>query len=60
MSHPFDVLSIPNRPGRLIFTPCPGTKDSSIDSALNTLQQAGADAVLTYFAEEVATALHQD
>ena len=47
MSHPFDVLSIPNRPGRLIFTPCPGTKDSSIDSALNTLQQAGADAVLT-------------
>ncbi|SED31967.1 dual specificity protein phosphatase family protein [Pseudomonas anguilliseptica] len=47
MSHPFDALSIPNRPGRLIFTPCPGTKDSSIDSALNTLKQAGADAVLT-------------
>lgn len=47
MSHPFDVLSIANRPGRLIFTPCPGTKDSSIDSALNTLQQAGAAAVLT-------------
>ena len=47
MSHPFDVLSIANRPGRLIFTPCPGTKDSSIDSALSTLQQAGADAVLT-------------
>ncbi|HUE93451.1 tyrosine-protein phosphatase [Pseudomonas sp.] len=47
MSHPFDVLSIPNRTGRLIFTPCPGTKDSSIDSALSTLKQAGADAVLT-------------
>src|SRR3990167_11001896 len=47
MSHPFDVLSIANRPGRLIFTPCTGTKDSSIDSALSTLQQAGADAVLT-------------
>lgn len=47
MSHPFDVLSIPKRPGRLIFTPCPGTKDSSIDSALNTLKQAGVDAVLT-------------
>ncbi len=47
MSHPFDVLSIPNHPGRLIFTPCPGTKGSSIDSALSTLQQAGAAAVLT-------------
>lgn len=47
MSHPFDILSIANRTGRLIFTPCPGTKDSSIDSALNTLQQAGAAAVLT-------------
>jgi len=47
MSHPFDILSIANRPGRLIFTPCPGSKDSSIDSALNTLQQAGAAAVLT-------------
>ena len=38
MSHPFDILSIANRPGRLIFTPCPGTKDSSIDSALSTLK----------------------
>ena len=47
MSHPFDTLSLPNRPGRLIFTPCPGTKDSSLDSALSTLKQAGADAVLT-------------
>lgn len=47
MSHPFDILSIADRPGRLIFTPCPGTKDSSIDSALSTLKQAGADAVLT-------------
>ena len=43
MSHPFDTLSLPNRPGRLIFTPCPGTKDSSLDSALSTLKQAGAD-----------------
>lgn len=47
MSHPFDLLSIPGLPGTLIFTPCPGTKDSSIDSALSTLKQAGADAVLT-------------
>ncbi|MDP3815261.1 dual specificity protein phosphatase family protein [Pseudomonas sp.] len=47
MSHPFDVLSIPSRPGQLIFTPCPGTKDSSIASALATLKQAGAEALLT-------------
>jgi protein-tyrosine phosphatase len=47
MSHPFDVLSIPGHAGRLIFTPCPGTKGSSLGSALDTLQQAGAAAVLT-------------
>jgi len=48
MSHPFDILSIPNRPGRLIFTPCPGTRDSSLGSALSVLkQQAGAHAVLS-------------
>ena len=47
MSHPFDILDIPALPGRLIFTPCPGTRDSSIDNALNTLRQAGATAVLT-------------
>lgn len=47
MSHPFDSFSIPAHPGRLIFTPCPGTRGSSLDSALSTLQQAGADAVLT-------------
>lgn len=47
MSHPFDVLDIPDRPGRLIFTPCPGLKDSSVATALATLKQAGAEAVLT-------------
>ena len=47
MPHPFDSLSIPDRPGRLIFTPCPGTKGCSIESALGTLKQAGADGLLT-------------
>jgi protein-tyrosine phosphatase len=47
MSHPFDTLSIPNRPGRLIFTPCPGTQGSSLEDALQALKQAGAHAVLT-------------
>ena len=47
MPHPFDSFSIPDRPGRLIFTPCPGTKGCGIDSALGTFKQAGADALLT-------------
>lgn len=47
MSHPFDSLSVPDQPGRLLFTPCPGTKDSSLANALSTLKQAGASAVLT-------------
>ncbi|MCJ1888240.1 cyclin-dependent kinase inhibitor 3 family protein [Pseudomonas sp. LA21] len=47
MTHPFDVLSVLNLPGKLIFTPCPGTKETSLDEALQTLKQAGADAVIT-------------
>ncbi|MDX1724395.1 MAG: tyrosine-protein phosphatase [Pseudomonas sp.] len=47
MPHPFDALSIPGSSDRLIFTPCPGLKDSSIASALSTLKQAGAEAVIT-------------
>ena len=41
MSHPYDLLSIPGCAGQLIFTPCPGTRGSSLDEALATLQQAG-------------------
>ncbi|AOE85139.1 cyclin-dependent kinase inhibitor 3 family protein [Pseudomonas sp. TCU-HL1] len=47
MAHPFDVLSVSHLPGKLIFTPCPGTRDSSLDEALETLKQAGASAVIT-------------
>ncbi|HFH3086303.1 TPA: cyclin-dependent kinase inhibitor 3 family protein [Pseudomonas aeruginosa] len=47
MSHPFDLLSIPGIPGKLIFTPCPGTKDTSLEEALAALKQAGASAVIT-------------
>nr|WP_254797379.1 dual specificity protein phosphatase family protein [Pseudomonas aromaticivorans] len=31
----------------MIFTPCPGSKDSSLASALDTLQAAGAEALIT-------------
>ncbi|MBB2496605.1 cyclin-dependent kinase inhibitor 3 family protein [Aquipseudomonas ullengensis] len=47
MTHPYDQLSIPGLPGTLLFTPCPGTRETSLDAALTTLQQAGATAVIT-------------
>ncbi|MBD3877870.1 cyclin-dependent kinase inhibitor 3 family protein [Pseudomonas kunmingensis] len=47
MNHPYDLLSIPGIKGKLIFTPCPGTKDSSLADSLATLKQAGASAVIS-------------
>ena len=47
MSHPYDLLGIPGIPGKLIFTPCPGTKDTSLAAALAALKRAGASAVIT-------------
>lgn len=44
--HPFDILKLDNG-ARLIFTPCPGTKEASLQASLKTLQAAGADAVVT-------------
>jgi protein-tyrosine phosphatase len=47
MSHPFDLLNIPGMNGKLLFTPCPGTKGSSLADALTALKQAGAAGVIT-------------
>lgn len=48
MTHPYNLLPLePNKPAGLIFTPCPGTKGTSVDDALTTLQQAGATALIT-------------
>lgn len=44
--HPFDILNLDNG-ARLIFTPCPGTREASLQASLKTLQAAGADAVIT-------------
>lgn len=46
MSHPFDKLPLNNNAG-LIFTPCPGTKNTSIADAIATLKDAGATALIT-------------
>ncbi|HBP6526513.1 TPA: protein phosphatase [Pseudomonas aeruginosa] len=56
MSHPYDLLSIPGIPGKLIFTPCPGTKDTSLEDALAALKQAGAAAVITLMPQSELTA----
>ncbi len=56
MNHPYDRLSIPGIQGKLIFTPCPGTKDSSLVDSLATLKQAGASAVISLMpASELAS-----
>lgn len=47
MPHPYDLLDIPGCAGRLIFTPCPGSQDTSVAEALDTLQAAGAEALIT-------------
>lgn len=47
MSHPYDCLSVPHLPGRMLFTPCPGTRDAGLDEALATLKAAGATALVT-------------
>lgn len=46
-THPYNRLAIPNRRGQLLFTPCPGTKETTVVEALHTLKDAGATAVIT-------------
>lgn len=51
MSHPFDVFSTPVFSGKLLFTPCPATKDTSLVDAVHTLKQAGASGIITLMAD---------
>lgn len=57
MSHPFDVLPLEQtKSAGLIFTPCPGTKGTSVQEALETLKDAGASALITLMpASELAS-----
>lgn len=55
--HPYSVLSAKQIQGQLIFTPCPGTQDTSLAEALVTLKEAGASALLTLMPTEE---LHQN
>lgn len=50
--HPYSVLSVMDVKGKLILTPCPGTQNSSVAAALDTLKEAGATALLTLMPTE--------
>lgn len=45
-THPYDILTLENG-AQLIFTPCPGTKESPLNESVATLKQAGTDMLLT-------------
>nr|WP_256834616.1 cyclin-dependent kinase inhibitor 3 family protein [Pseudomonas oleovorans] len=47
MTHPYDILRVPGLAGTLIFTPCPGTRETTLEDALLALKQAGAAGVIT-------------
>lgn len=54
MSHPYDKLTLASG-AALIFTPCPGTKATTLDDAVLTLREAGAQALITLMpADEMA------
>jgi len=44
--HPFDTLALPNG-AKLLFTPCPGTKDASLEESVQQLKQQGVSMLLT-------------
>lgn len=50
--HPVFALSIENSAAKLILTPCPGTKNISLQSALQQLKGYGAKAVITLMTED--------
>jgi protein-tyrosine phosphatase len=50
-NHPLYPLAIPGQIGMLLLTPCPGTADVDLESAIGDLKAAGAKAVLTLMSE---------
>ncbi|MGL5947895.1 MAG: tyrosine-protein phosphatase [Aeromonas sp.] len=59
LTHPFDRLALPNG-AQLIFTPCPGTKNTDVGTALATLQGAGARHLITLMPSEELAAFNAD
>lgn len=50
-THPLTVVPLDNG-AQFIFTPCPGTKDSDLTSSVQTIREAGADAVITTLSDQ--------
>jgi len=44
--HPFDIITL-NNGAKLILTPCPGSKEASLESSIEVLKQAGTNMMLT-------------
>lgn len=52
LAHPFTPLVIHDDVGQILFTPCPGTKEVSLQNSLEQLAAAGATAVITLMPQE--------
>jgi len=53
-THPYDVLTLENG-AKIIFTPCPGTKEATLIESILTLKEAGSSMLITLmFDEEMA------
>ena len=50
-THPYYTIECPNQKGKLLLTPCPGTKEVELTQSLTQLKQAGATSVLTLMLE---------
>ncbi|MEI6893556.1 MAG: tyrosine-protein phosphatase [Colwellia sp.] len=50
-THPFDILTLDND-AKLIFTPCPGTKQQSLVDSLATLKAAGTNMLISLMFDE--------
>lgn len=46
MPHPFDTLTIENG-AKIIFTPCPGTKEENLESSVTTLANEQTQAIVS-------------
>lgn len=56
--HPYSLFDADGVKAALIFTPCPGTKETSIHAALAGLKAAGADALITVMPESELAESH--
>lgn len=51
MPHPYDILKLPDG-ASMIFTPCPGTRETSVAEAVSTLKAAGANVLISLMPAE--------